>query len=287
MLVAYRPRKYIRHGKRPLCRASTMSKEQPLSDMAKAAPSRECADLPSRDILGVAVSVATTQEALSHLDDRLQKRTPTCVAFFNANTSNLAASQTRLESVLKKFVVFSDGIGADIASRLLHGAAFPENLNGTDFTPFFLRNTRHILRIFILGGHSDVTQRAIDEFRRQAPQHQYVGSQNGYFQPNEIPAIVEAIKSVQADVILVALGTPLQEFWLADHFSATRCRLGFCVGGLLDFVSGAKPRAPLWLRRIRMEWIYRLMLEPGRMWRRYIIGNIQFLARVARSAIAK
>jgi exopolysaccharide biosynthesis WecB/TagA/CpsF family protein len=264
-----------------------LAMEQPLSDMPKAAPSHALGDLPLREILGIAVSVATARQALDLLDNRLQQRMPTRVAFFNAHTSNVAAIEPRLKAVLQSCVVFCDGIGADIASRVLHGSAFPENLNGTDFVPYFLRNTCHVLRVFVLGGRADVLQRAIAEFRRQAPQHQYVGSQHGYFRPQEIPEIIDAIRRARADVILVALGTPLQEYWLDDHFSATQCRLGICVGGLLDFVSGEKPRAPLWLRRMRMEWTYRLMIEPGRMWRRYVLGNVRFLARVARAALAK
>jgi exopolysaccharide biosynthesis WecB/TagA/CpsF family protein len=237
-------------------------------------------DLPLRPLLGIPVAVATAGQAIGCLDARLQEHLPTCVAFFNANTSNVAASQPRLSAVLQKFIVFCDGIGADIASWALHGSAFPENLNGTDFVPLFLRRTRHALRIFVLGGHPHVTPRAVEEFRRQAPQHTYVGFHHGYFTAEELPEILDAIRQLKSDVILVALGTPLQELWLADHFAATGCRLGFAVGGLLDFVSGTKPRAPLWVRRIRMEWMYRLLLEPRRMWRRYIIGNVRFLVRV-------
>ncbi len=262
-------------------------RSQALLEMAESEPLHARADLPVRDILGIRVSVATTPQAVDCLDDRLQQHTPTCVGFFNANTSNQAASQPRLAELLQGWLVFCDGIGADIASRVLYGAAFPENLNGTDFTPHFLRHTRHKLRVFVLGGHPDVTQRATDELKRQAPQHQYVGSQHGYFRPEDVPAIVGSIRNLKTDLLLVAFGTPLQEFWLADHFAATQCRLGFAVGGLLDFVSGNKPRAPLWVRRVRMEWIYRLILEPRRMWRRYILGNARFLARVAYAAIAK
>jgi exopolysaccharide biosynthesis WecB/TagA/CpsF family protein len=120
-----------------------------------------------------------------------------------------------------------------------------------------------------------------------ASRHQYVGVQHGYFRQDEIPAIVNAINAARTDVLIVALGTPLQELWLADHFASTRCRLAFCVGGLLDFVSGEKPRAPLWIRRMRLEWVFRLMLEPRRMWRRYILGNLRFLTRVARAAFQR
>jgi exopolysaccharide biosynthesis WecB/TagA/CpsF family protein len=259
-----------------------MPNEQSLSETVSAPPAYE---LSSRSILGIPVWLATTQQALDYLDDRLQRGPPTCVAFFNANTSNIAAAQPRLAAALQNFVVFCDGIGADIASWALYGSAFPENLNGTDFVPYFLRSTRHALRVFVLGGHRDVLQRAVTELQRQAPQHQYVGSHHGYFQPDQIPTIVDAIRNLQTDVILVALGTPLQEFWLTEHFAATQCRLGFCVGGLLDFISGEKPRAPMWMRRMRIEWVYRLLLEPKRMWRRYIIGNIWFLTRVAYAAV--
>lgn len=260
---------------------------KPVSEMAKISASSGNPALRSRDIFGVPVLAATIAEALAYLDDRLQDGAPACVGFLNANTSNVAADQPRLAALLRDWVIFCDGIGADIASRVLHGVPFPENLNGTDFVPHFLRNTRHILRVFTLGGRPDVLQRALDEFRRQAPQHQYVGSQHGYYRPDEAALVINAIKRADANVILVALGTPLQEYWLADHFAATGCRLGFAVGGLLDFVSGEKPRAPLWLRGMRLEWTYRLILEPQRMWRRYILGNAIFLWRVARAAVTR
>ncbi len=263
-----------------------MSNERELTEK-KGCPARDYAALPTRDILGISVTVATSAEATELLDGRLQKGTPTCVSYLNANSSNLAASQPELAAALRGHVVFNDGIGVDIASRILHGSVFPDNLNGTDFVPFFLRNTQHVLRIFILGGRSDIAEYAREKFRQLAPQHHYVGSHHGYFEKNDTPAIVDSIIAARADFILVALGTPLQEIWLAENFSATRCRLAFCVGGLLDFITGTKPRAPLWIRRIRFEWIYRLILEPRRMWRRYFLGNIRFLMRVARAAVTK
>jgi hypothetical protein len=75
--------------------------------------------------------------------------------------------------------------------------------------------------------------------------------------------------------------------WVAEHFLSTGCGLALCVGGLLDFVSGAKPRAPLWLRRARLEWAYRLFLEPRRLWRRYLVGNPRFMLRVAAAMVGR
>ena len=88
------------------------------------------------------------------------------------------------------------------------------------------------------------------------------------------------ILASRADVLLVAMGNPRQEFWLADHLPSTGCRLGIGVGGLFDFLSGDVARAPVWVRAARLEWCYRLMREPRRLWRRYILGNPIFLMRV-------
>jgi exopolysaccharide biosynthesis WecB/TagA/CpsF family protein len=240
--------------------------------------------LPTRDILGVPVAIADTATAQLHLDERLSNGRSTCVAFLNAHGSNVAASNSTLAAALRQWIVFNDGIGVDIALRVLHKLRFLENLNGTDFVPRYLRDTRHVLRVFVLGGEIGIAERAIAEFRREAPRHKYVDAHHGYFKASEIPAVVARIREARADVLIVALGTPLQELWLVNHFPATQCRLAFCVGGLLDFVSGAKPRAPRWVRRLRLEWIYRLMLEPRRMWRRYLLGNVQFLGRLAVAA---
>jgi alpha-1,3-mannosyltransferase len=79
---------------------------------------------------------------------------------------------------------------------------------------------------------------------------------------------------------LVAMGNPMQEMWLAEHLEATGCRLGFGVGALFDFLSGDVLRAPLWVQSARLEWAYRLIKEPGRLWRRYVLGNPIFLLRV-------
>jgi alpha-1,3-mannosyltransferase len=92
--------------------------------------------------------------------------------------------------------------------------------------------------------------------------------------------IVAKIVASKADVVLVAMGNPAQETWLAENLAATGCRLGFGVGALFDFLSGDVVRAPRWVRAVRMEWVYRLFREPGRLWRRYLLGNPMFLMRV-------
>ena len=102
----------------------------------------------------------------------------------------------------------------------------------------------------------------------------------------EEPLILERIEALRPDILLVAMGVPRQEFWIAKNITPRHCTLPMAVGALLDFLSGTVPRAPAWMRRLRLEWVFRLIIEPGRLWRRYILGNPVFLARVVRQKLS-
>src|SRR5690606_1181318 len=157
---------------------------------------------------------------------------------------NRMRSERRAGTLGRNVILFNDGIGVDIASWLLFGRRFPENLNGTDFVPRYLRGTPHSLRIFLLGARPGVAERAARALAREMPQHSCVGCRNGYMEPDEGQDVIDEIRRARADVLLVAMGNLKQEVWLADHFAATGCILGFGVGGLFDFVAGVVPRAP-------------------------------------------
>jgi alpha-1,3-mannosyltransferase len=234
-----------------------------------------------RTILDVPVFVGTQAEAVAKIDAEYNAQKSTIVAFANANALNVAAIDDRFRSVLKRCLVMNDGIGVDAASRILFGSRFPQNLNGTDFTPNYFKNTRNSYRIFFLGSSSGVAERAASRLMAMCGgRHQIAGCQNGYSRAGDTAAVVAKIRASQADVVLVAMGNPRQEMWLAEHLEATGCRLGFAVGALFDFLSGEVSRAPLWVRSARLEWVYRLLREPGRLWRRYVVGNPIFLLRV-------
>ena len=234
-----------------------------------------------RTILGVPVFVGTKAEAVDKIDAEYNAQKSTIVAFANANALNVAAIDDRFRNVLKGCLVMNDGIGVDAASRILFGSRFPQNLNGTDFTPTYFKNTRNNYRIFFLGSSSGVAERAASRLIEMCGgRHKIAGCQNGYSRAGDNIGIVAKIVASDADVVLVAMGNPVQEMWLADNLEATGCRLGFGVGALFDFLSGDVPRAPAWVRSARLEWFYRLVREPGRLWRRYVLGNPIFLWRV-------
>jgi alpha-1,3-mannosyltransferase len=234
-----------------------------------------------RSILDVPVLVRTPPEAIWLLDDRFERGKPTVVAFANAHTLNRSAIDPTDHAILDRAIVFNDGIGVDIASRLLFGRAFPENLNGTDFVPHYLRHTKNRYRIFLVGAKPGVAERAAARLAEMAPGHEVVGTSHGYVPPEETDALTARINASGADILLVAMGNPHQERWLNAHLAASGCRLGFGVGGLFDFLAGGVPRAPTWVRAARLEWTFRLLQEPRRLWRRYLVDMPIFLARIA------
>jgi alpha-1,3-mannosyltransferase len=233
-----------------------------------------------RNILDVPICVGTASQALELLDARFERSECTLVAFANAHALNVARRNETFRAILKKSIVFNDGIGVDIASLMLFGKAFPQNLNGTDFIPYYLQSTRHCYRIFLLGSRLGVAERTGELFSKQFPQHQIVGYHHGHFAERDTETISAMIRASKPDIVLVAMGNPKQELWLAANLEATGARLGFAVGALFDFVSGDARRAPPWMRSIRVEWVYRLFHEPARLMPRYLVGNPLFVLRI-------
>lgn len=235
-----------------------------------------------RTILDVPVQVKTFDAAVESIDARYERRECVAIAFANAHTLNVATESAEFRGALQNSLVFNDGIGVDIASRLLYGSPFPENLNGTDFGPNYLRATRHRYRIFLLGATPGTAERAAQRLSSVCPQHEFVGCHHGHFADGQVPQLIHLIRQSKADVLLVAMGNPKQELFIQKHLAATGCSLGIGVGALFDFLAGNVPRAMPWVQRWRLEWLFRLAQEPRRLARRYVVGIPVFLTRIAR-----
>lgn len=236
-----------------------------------------------RDIFGIKVSALGWSEALEHLQHGLNNPGPQRIFnFLNANNANLALRDSRYREGLARSEVLPDGIGVDIASRTLHGAAFPSNLNGTDFVPALLVYADRPMKIALIGARADILDRAAEGFRAATPWHQFHAVSDGFFSEDDTPAILDRLAEIDPDITLVAMGSPHQELWIDTHIREGHGRLVFGVGALFDFISGTVPRAPRLLRDLRLEWLWRLGLEPSRLWYRYIVGNPVFLYRVLR-----
>ncbi|TIP99189.1 MAG: WecB/TagA/CpsF family glycosyltransferase [Mesorhizobium sp.] len=233
-----------------------------------------------KSILGISVLAIRWDDAVALLTRLIAERRFTKVSFLNAHNANVAYTDPVVAEALDDFLILPDGVGVDLAAKLLYGASFPDNLNGTDFIPAFLQASARPLTVGLLGATQVNAEAASKKLAALALQHRFVVIHDGYFSPAEEPAIVDRIARLRPDVLLVAMGVPRQELWIARHIDARHCTLPIAVGALLDFMSGTVPRAPLWMRRLRLEWLFRLWIEPGRLWRRYVVGNPLFLWRV-------
>jgi exopolysaccharide biosynthesis WecB/TagA/CpsF family protein len=237
------------------------------------------AGVPTINVLGVPVAALTAPEAIAEVSGLLAKPGPQTLVYVNAHSVNLARSHNRYRACLADAdLVLNDGSGLALAARM-RGRRFPANLNGTDFTPEVLRLAAHEgLDVYLLGGRPGVAARAADRLCARVPGLRVVGHHHGYFTDDH--AVVAEIRATGADIVLVAMGNPRQELWLAEHLPATGAELGVAVGAFLDFAADRMPRAPKWMRSLGIEWLYRLGREPVRLFVRYVIGNPLFVARV-------
>ncbi len=238
-----------------------------------------------RDILGISVAVMSMEEALSLLERRLELKQFLPLAFLNANNANIAGKNPELVNAFARFLVLADGVGVDMASLVFHGAMFPANLNGTDLVPMLLRRIERPLKVALIGARKEVAECARDAFQAMCPQHTVSVIADGYFRADDEARILSRLESERPDVLLVAMGVPRQELWIAGKIRPHHCTVPIAVGALFDIFTGSVPRAPQWMLQLRIEWLYRLWREPKRLWRRYIIGNPVFLASIIKAKL--
>ena len=222
---------------------------RPLSDaapVARPAPVPGAPRLAAIRLFGLDIVDATADAAIAALLAPGRRR----VAFFNAHCGNVMARDAAYaEALATADLVLPDGIGVELAARMT-GQGFTANL------------------------------------ARATPGLRIAGTLDGFAAAEDSAGAIAAINASGADILLVAMGVPRQDRWLFDHAAALTPRLTLGVGALFDFLAGRVRRAPALVRRARMEWVWRLGMEPRRLAQRYLIGNAAFLGRAARHALA-
>jgi N-acetylglucosaminyldiphosphoundecaprenol N-acetyl-beta-D-mannosaminyltransferase len=175
----------------------------------------------------------------------------------------------------KMHLVYADGMGVVWAARQC-GAQVQERINAADFiTDFLVQCQGRGLKIFLMGGKEGVASGAARTWQQQVPGLAIVGTQSGYMDDPTMAA--SAVRDSGADLLILGMGSPTQEEWASVHGRNTGVKVIWCVGAMMEYHSGMTARAPVWMRRAGLEWLFRLAVEPGRLWRRYLIGNLEFL----------
>jgi N-acetylglucosaminyldiphosphoundecaprenol N-acetyl-beta-D-mannosaminyltransferase len=177
-------------------------------------------------------------------------------------------------------LVNADGQSVVWASKLL-GDPLPERVAGIDLMDALLQvSERRGYRVYFLGARAEVLERAVERLRARYPGLQVAGARDGYFADGEAPAVCDAIRASRADVLFVAMSSPRKEYFLGEYGPDLGAPFVMGVGGSIDVIAGMTRRAPRAWQRLGLEWLFRLLQEPRRMYRRYAVTNTRFIALV-------
>jgi exopolysaccharide biosynthesis WecB/TagA/CpsF family protein len=214
----------------------------------------------------------------------LSRPEPTCVAFANTHLLYCALRDRDFARILGSFVTLNDGVGLSVLARIASNRRFAANLNGTDFTPALLQALPRGARLYLAGGEPGVAEASARRIAKAYPHLTICGYCDGFAEARQGIADVARLRP---DLVLAAMGNPTQERWIWDAARASGRGIFLGVGALFDFLTHRHERAPLNLRSLRLEWLYRLIHEPSRLWRRYSLEILFVLASAVQQRLSR
>ncbi len=234
---------------------------------------------PIVEILGVPVASLTMGEAVEQAERWMDERHGALIATANAEMiMNATRDEELLEILRAADLVVPDGAGTVWAAHHL-GHEMPERVAGYDLAQALLKRApENNRRVFFFGSAPGVAEKAKQKAEVMYPGIQVVGVRNGYFSEMEEPTIIREIREAQPDLLLAALGVPKQEKWLKKHKNELDVPVSIGVGGTLDVMAGTVKRAPLWVQKAKLEWLFRGILQPKRAGR--LLALPKFVFRV-------
>lgn len=245
---------------------------------------------PRTRILGVDIDPLTMDQAILAVQRLIAEGNPSLVLAVNVDVCMQIQRDAKLREIFGSGdLVFVDGTPMMWAARFL-GRPFPGRVSGSDFVPAFCAaaaNSGHT--VFFLGGAPGIAEDARDWLQARDPGLRIVGTYAppaGFDEDEaESARIVERVRQARPDVLFVACGCPRQEKWLSRYRDQLRVPVSMGVGSAFDYLAGRLRRAPAWMQRAGIEWVYRLVQEPRRLWRRYLIADPPFVYHVIKQRL--
>lgn len=229
-------------------------------------------------MFGIQVAALDMNETIKYIDNCIKNNKIVQHVVINAGKVVLMEKDKKLKEIIKKCeIINADGQSIVWASKIL-GNKLPERVAGIDLMHKLIElANKKEYGIYFFGAREEVVKEVISRFKSRYPKLIVSGYRNGYFSKEDNNSIIQDMRNSNAKILFVAFSSPKKEYWLAENID--KINIPFCmgVGGSFDVVVGKTKRAPLWMQKISLEWFYRFIQEPRRMWKRYLIGNIKFV----------
>ncbi len=238
---------------------------------------------PSRRVIvaGCPIDPLTFTETLAEVERLISARRPVQHCVVNASKAVMMHKDRELLRIVSSCALINaDGQSVVWASRLL-GHPVPERVAGIDlFEALLGLAEQRGYPVFFLGATHEVLAAAVARARREHPALQVSGAHDGYWPAGRSRDVVARIRAAEPAIMFVGMPSPRKEYWLAENLDALGVPFSMGVGGSFDVYAGAIRRAPVWMQRMGLEWAYRFIQEPRRMWKRYLVGNLEFVGLV-------
>jgi N-acetylglucosaminyldiphosphoundecaprenol N-acetyl-beta-D-mannosaminyltransferase len=257
---------------------------------ADAGPRRLDEARSSSTLFDIPIELAEPADMLRTITDWAGEGRTRQVMYVNAHVVNQSRELPELARALRSAdLVYCDGYGVRLAARTLD-MPVPHRMTGADWVWGLatLCEAQH-KSLYLLGADPPLARAAAERLKRWYPELRIAGSHHGYAELDspQNERVLEDLNATDPDIVLVGMGTPKQELWVDRYADRVGADVLWTVGALFDYIAGRVPRAPRWLADNGLEWIFRLAIEPHRMWRRYLLGNPAFLWMVAEEARAR
>ncbi|PKF61430.1 glycosyltransferase [Psychromonas sp. psych-6C06] len=237
-------------------------------------------------LFGINIHALSMKEALANVHQAITNKQSLHVGMLNAaKVVNMKRNPALGEDVTSSNMILADGSAVVMASKLL-GKKLPERVAGIDLMHGILAEGSQLgYRVFCLGATEEISHQIEIEIGKHYPGVVVAGRQNGYFSAEQEPSVAQRIADSKADVLFVAITSPKKEQFMAKWNATMKVPVVHGVGGSFDVFAGKVQRAPLMWQKLGMEWLYRVLQEPGRLWKRYLVTNTLFLGMLAKEMI--
>ena len=234
------------------------------------------------NILGCQVDMVTAGDSLARIEELIRRGRPAHVITLNAEIIYQAQTNPQLRDIINGAdLVTPDGIGVVWGGRQL-GYDIKERVTGIDLLLSLCREApAQAWTVYLLGSAPGVAEKAAQQLCLDFPDLQICGTHHGYFSEDDIPALINEITDLDPRILFVSLGAPKQEIWIKKYMEQLGRPICVGVGGSLDVIAGQKKRAPSWIIKLNLEWLYRLLAEPSRFQRQLVLPK--FVALILRS----